>query len=224
MYNFLLIEDEDAFAENLLSDLAELGATTKRASSGEEGLELLKKNNYDGLILDLHLGNYPDLQGLQILEWLNKNKKSIVVIVVTGNQHLVFRALELGVDGWLPKPVNSQHVLQYLIRAVDSRNLKIENTKLKKKIKFILSSNIPGYIFSLFILLSIFIWRQFFPEDWIGLVAFFIISVILLIGNKRISKMALSFLGQKLEIDTHPTELIRRDKGISPKNGEEDAK
>ena len=212
MYNFLLIEDEDAFAENLLSDLAELGASAERASSGQEGLELLKSNNYDGLILDLHLGDYPEIQGLQILEWLNNNQKNTVVIVVTEHQHLAFRALELGVEGLLHKPVNSQHVLQYLIRAVESRNLKFENATLKKNIRFICSSNIPGYLFSFFILLSIFIWRKYFPEDWIGLFVFFVISVILLIGSKRISKMALSFLGQKLEIDTHPSEINKPDK------------
>lgn len=201
MNNFLLIEDEDTFAENLLCELAELGATTKRASNGNEGLDLLKENHYDGIILDMRLGEYPDVQGMQILEWVTENKNNTAVIVVTGHPHLAFRALELGVDGVLHKPVDSQHVLQYLIRAVELRSLRIENIKLKKSINLFYSSKFHGYIFSFFVLMSIFIWRIYFPNDWIGLFVFFLISLTLLIGSKRISRMVLNFMGQKLEID-----------------------
>ncbi len=188
------------FADNLISDLAELGATVKRASCGQEGMEFIKSNIYDGIILDLRLGERPDMQGLQILEWITKNKKNMAVIVVTGHQKLAYRALDVGVDGLFLKPVDSQHVLKSLMQAVELRMLKKENTRLKRQLKFIVSLKM-NLILQIVILFLIFIWRIYLPKDNIGIFIYLAISIILLLGGNRISRMVLSFLGQKFEID-----------------------
>jgi ActR/RegA family two-component response regulator len=141
MSAFLLIEDKDEFANKLLTDLAELGLSAERAASGEQAMKLLKANSYDGVILDLRLESLPSPQGLQILEWVKKNRSETVVVVVTAYEHLGFRALELGVDALLYKPVEAQHVLNYMLRAIELRRLRLENQSLKEAIASGIMSN-----------------------------------------------------------------------------------
>lgn len=132
MAEFLLVEDKDDFANQLLTDLAELGLSAERATDGEQAMTLLTAKHYDGIILDLKYENLRSPQGLQVLEWIKKHRQETIVVVVTGFQHLAFRALELGIDALLYKPVQAHHVLNYMMRAIELRKLRLENQSLRE--------------------------------------------------------------------------------------------
>lgn len=82
------------------------------ATSGEEALQTLNKEQPDVIILDLGL---PDIDGFELLEAFQKNPqfKSIPVIVLTGwsGDDLLIRALELGALEFLNKPFMSAELL-----------------------------------------------------------------------------------------------------------------
>lgn len=132
MATYLLVEDED---ENLAKTLEEFGLSVDWTDDGTKAIELLRGKEYEGVILDLALRS--GLQGLQILEWLSTNRMNISVIVVTAHGHLGIRALELGVDALLQKPVEARHIVSYLNRAIELRKLRSENQILLQRIEAI---------------------------------------------------------------------------------------
>ena len=135
MPHVLLVEDEDGedgFGSSLVTELHEMGLKSEWAKEGAEALRFLETQRYDGVILDLRLSKPPTPQGIQILEWLNAKRPDTAVVVVTAFSHLAFRALDLGVDALIQKPVEPQHVVQYLQRAIQLRSLKKENERLSE--------------------------------------------------------------------------------------------
>jgi len=130
MAQVLLVEDEEGFGGALVTELHEMGLGPEWAKEGTEALRFLDKQKYDGVILDLRLSKPPAPQGIQILEWLNANRPDTAIVVVTAHSHLAFRALDLGVDALIQKPVEPQHVVQYLRRAIQLRSLRKENERL----------------------------------------------------------------------------------------------
>jgi ActR/RegA family two-component response regulator len=197
----LLVEDEDPFGSNLVDKLAELGLTVDRARDGERAFKLLEREEYKAIILDLKLGAPPKPQGLQILEWISSERPGLAVVVVTAYSHLAFRALELGVDALLHKPVDAHHVLQYVQRAIELRQLRLENQRLHKGLRVALSVYAPGVIMALIFMTGLLIWRKVLPEDSIGFAVVAVISIISLIGSRRVSKLIFDFFGQKLRIE-----------------------
>lgn len=106
----ILIVDDSALMRRVLSDIInsdERFQVSKVAVNGLEALNLLNQNRdeYDAVILDI---NMPQMNGLELLEELNKKKiKATVIIVSTvakeGAKETI-RALELGAFDFVTKP------------------------------------------------------------------------------------------------------------------------
>ena len=102
----LLIADDDVSLRGLMGELARLkGFVCNFAVDGLDVLNLLKKQKYVGLVLDMHM---PELDGMQALEWLKVEKITLPVLVVTGeaDQDVLAQIKEYGAKT-LPKPFSS---------------------------------------------------------------------------------------------------------------------
>ncbi len=102
----ILVIDDDLDLLLLLSKmLARIGATTKTAATGAEGLDLLKNEHFDLLILDLML---PDLDGYEILSQIRESAQfehmPILILSARADPEAITKGLELGADGYLTKP------------------------------------------------------------------------------------------------------------------------
>ena len=89
--------------------LSEDGYAIDVAVTGEEARNLVFVNNYDGIVLDLDLG---DRHGLEILRELRSGGKDVPVLVYTGldDAEAVVRGLDAGADGYLVKPVSNEEL------------------------------------------------------------------------------------------------------------------
>lgn len=98
----LIIEDEIKIATYLVKGLKESGYQTECVHLGLQGLEMLKRDQYDLLILDVML---PDIDGWSVLQVLRQFSK-IPVIFLTAKDQVMDRVkgLELGADDYLAKP------------------------------------------------------------------------------------------------------------------------
>lgn len=98
----LVIEDERSLLAAIKSKLAIKGYAVIAAEDGEEGLNLIKKEKPDLVLLDIML---PKKDGFEVLEDLKKenNKTPVVIISNSGQPVEVNRALELGVKDYLIK-------------------------------------------------------------------------------------------------------------------------
>ncbi len=106
----VLVVDDSALMRRVLSDIINLDErfhVSKVANNGMEALNLLvqDKEAYDAIILDI---NMPVMNGLELLEELNKKRLKATIIIVStiakeGTKETI-RALELGAFDFVTKP------------------------------------------------------------------------------------------------------------------------
>jgi two-component system, OmpR family, response regulator len=102
----LIAEDDKSVAGLMRRVLAEDGYAIDLAHSGEEARILSFVNQYDGIILDLELG---DRHGFEILQELRSAGKTTPVLLYTGtgDSAAIVRGLDAGADSYVVKPVTN---------------------------------------------------------------------------------------------------------------------
>ncbi len=113
-----IIEDERDLAELLAYNLEKEGWQTTIAMDGKRGLELVREELPDLVILDLML---PEMNGLDVCRHLRKNRETaaIPIIMVTAKGDEIDRVVgfEVGADDYLVKPYSTGE-LRMRIKAV----------------------------------------------------------------------------------------------------------
>jgi CheY-like chemotaxis protein len=114
----LIVEDDNFVAEVYSTKLLEMGHEVTIAQNGEEGLNNLKENIPDLILLDIIM---PVMGGIEMLEELKKNEnwKKIPVILLTnvGEKDSVQKAQGLGVQDYL---IKSHFTPAEVIEKIDS--------------------------------------------------------------------------------------------------------
>jgi two-component system cell cycle response regulator len=130
----VLIVDDDLSVRNTMDEyIANAGFSTLAASSAEEALELIKKNNFAVVITDIRL---PGLGGLELTKVI-KQKNGSDVIVVTGysDDYSYEEAINIGASDFVIKPVRLQELLLRLRRVLKERQLSSERTRMMQKLQ-----------------------------------------------------------------------------------------
>jgi len=104
----LLIADDNKVNRLLLSrNVQTLGHSTALAENGRVALELLRREPFDLLLLDIEM---PEMDGFAVLEELKADPElqDLPVIVTSSVEGLdnIVRCIGLGAEDYLPKPVN----------------------------------------------------------------------------------------------------------------------
>ena len=104
----ILIIDDSALMRTVLSDIINSDPRFKvvdKAKDGVEGLDLLKKNTYDAVVLDI---NMPRMDGITLLRELQKNKiRAKIMMASTDTKEgakVTMDALDLGALDFVHKP------------------------------------------------------------------------------------------------------------------------
>jgi len=107
----ILVVDDDPLQRSVASKLLErLGYKVKTVASGEEAIEVLQKMSFDLLLLDMVL---PDgIDGTETYSRAKKINPTQKALLFSGyaESHRVARALELGVGGFLRKPLTMEEI------------------------------------------------------------------------------------------------------------------
>jgi signal transduction histidine kinase/BarA-like signal transduction histidine kinase len=129
--NLLYVEDDIDTQEAVKSSFEHFSFNLFVASNGEEGLEVFKNNPIDLVITDL---NMPIMCGLDMIDAIKKINDDIAVIVFSAHEKLEYfsRAIELGIDGFIAKPINYDHFFKTIHKAVKSILVK-HDLALKQK-------------------------------------------------------------------------------------------
>jgi len=109
----LHIDDSPAIRELYEDMFTADDHSVRSVSSGKKGLELIAKNDYDLILLDM---NMPDYTGLQFLRDLKNKKPSelkkvVVVSVLKFHEIEVKGLLKLGIHSVESKPSNFQTIM-----------------------------------------------------------------------------------------------------------------
>jgi two-component system cell cycle response regulator len=130
----VLIVDDDLSVRNTMDEyIANAGFSTLAASSAEEALELIEKNNFAVIITDIRL---PGLGGLELTKVI-KQKNGSDVIVVTGysDDYSYEEAINIGASDFVIKPVRLEELLLRLRRVLKERQLSTERTRMMQKLQ-----------------------------------------------------------------------------------------
>lgn len=112
--------------------------TVYESSTGEEGIEMIETNQPDILLLDNKL---PGIQGIEVLEYIKKNQKNIIVVMITSyaSLELAVKATSDGAYDFIPKPFTPQELKSSIENITKRVFLKKMTTKLQdtgKQIRF----------------------------------------------------------------------------------------
>jgi DNA-binding response OmpR family regulator len=107
------VEDEPEMIDLIKLILSRKGFEVLGANGGEKGLELIRENLPDLILLDLMM---PEMDGWQVYQQLkaDESTKDIPVIVVTAKAQNIDKVLGLHiakVDDYIPKPFSLQELI-----------------------------------------------------------------------------------------------------------------
>jgi len=106
----LIIDDEDVICQACKMVLNEEAFLCDHSLSGADGLEMALSDAYDLVLLDMKL---KDMDGMEILAAIKKEKPHIHVIVITGYSTLAntVKAMKLGANDYLSKPFSEKELI-----------------------------------------------------------------------------------------------------------------
>ncbi|MBI4596335.1 MAG: sigma-54-dependent Fis family transcriptional regulator [Candidatus Tectomicrobia bacterium] len=131
----ILIADDDRNLRMVLTtELSEEGFEVDHADSGLKVMDLLEKDGYDILVLDL---NMPGLGGMEVLQRIQSLEIPVEVIILTGHATVstAVEAMKLGAYDYLTKPFKLEVLIVVMEKAYEKKRLLQENLLLKTQIK-----------------------------------------------------------------------------------------
>jgi two-component system copper resistance phosphate regulon response regulator CusR len=110
LVRILIVEDEQRLAEVLKRQLEDSGYQAEIAYDGYVGKQLVEKNNYDLIILDINL---PLLNGYDLCREIRKTNSNIPIILLTalGTTDNKVAGFEVGADDYVLKPFDFRELL-----------------------------------------------------------------------------------------------------------------
>jgi DNA-binding NtrC family response regulator len=129
----LVVDDEKPTRVLMERELPRSGCAVRTAQSGEEALEVLSRQEFDVVLLDLKM---PGLGGMETLRRLRSTGTTAEVVVLTGHPEVesAIAAMKLGATDYLTKPFKLSEVEAVLQRAAEKRRLQAENAALRRMV------------------------------------------------------------------------------------------
>lgn len=119
----LYVEDDDEIRELLSRFLQRWVGTLHTATNGEEGAKAFAACNPDVVVTDIKM---PVMDGLDMASAIKSSSQEVPIIVITAysERDYFIRAIEVGVDQYVTKPVNTDLLLQAIYKSAHQRFLK----------------------------------------------------------------------------------------------------
>ena len=129
----LIIDDEADHAEAMVETLGRAGYDCTAATEGEEGIRLLRDDDYDLVVTDLVM---KDVDGLEVLRRAKEVSPSLDVILVTGHGTIesAVQAMREGAADYLTKPLNIDELRTRVDKALERQALARENVLLRRQL------------------------------------------------------------------------------------------
>jgi signal transduction histidine kinase len=126
----LIVDDEEALAENVAEIVATLGVDTAIARDRQSALALATVQDFDVALIDVRL---PDGDGIALLEPLRTRSPFMQLVLVTGNATLegAIAAVRGDAFAYVLKPVSPPDLLDTVRRALDQAGLYHERERLR---------------------------------------------------------------------------------------------
>lgn len=134
-YNLLIIDDEKDLLDGLKRILPyELENTAIEVSSSPiNALELVRRDSYDLILMDVRM---PEMDGLELLQRVKKTDPGITIIMMTayGNIETAVQSIKMGAYDFITKPFDIPELVRNLRKGLERSGLIRENQCLRQRI------------------------------------------------------------------------------------------
>ena len=129
----VVIDDEVNAAAALETLLQEDGYEVQRAHDARAGLAVLERTDADVVLTDLRM---PGMDGLELLAKIKQMRPETMVIVMTayGTVKTAVRAMKLGAEDYLSKPIDVEELEVILQRVLEKKRLLEETRFLRERV------------------------------------------------------------------------------------------
>tara|TARA_B110000003_G_scaffold275048_1_gene316579 strand:- start:620 stop:1816 length:1197 start_codon:yes stop_codon:yes gene_type:complete len=135
MAKILIIEDEAAIRRVLVKILTEENSAYQvtQAEDGLAGIEKIKDEDFDLVLCDIKM---PKMDGVEVLQAAKKIKPETPMVMISGHGDLdtAVQTMRLGAFDYISKPPDLNRLLNTVRIALNSKELVVENKRLKKKV------------------------------------------------------------------------------------------
>ena len=135
MIQILLVEDDKNISNTISYYLQSEGFTIHTAKTVKEGIEKIKNNGYDLMLLDINL---PDGTGYDLYQEM-KNIQEIPTIFLTAldEEKDIVKGFDLGADDYITKPFHAgellsriKNVLRHNVKKEKEETIKIKHVEI----------------------------------------------------------------------------------------------
>lgn len=126
----LIVDDEPGIRDTLRGVLEDEGFVVETVDSGEACLEIVKKQRFSCVLLDIWLGD--GIDGLETLDRLKEEGVDAAVVMISGHGNIetAVRSTKLGAFDFIEKPLSLERTVVTVKNAVRQRQLEIANEQL----------------------------------------------------------------------------------------------
>jgi len=130
----LVVDDEEIVRESLGGWLQEDGFQVSSAPEGRTAVEMMKRDRWNVMLVDLKM---PGMDGLQVLEEARKLQPEAAIIMMTAYATVdtAVTAMKLGAFDYLVKPFDPEELSLLMQKVVAQQSLVRENAVLRKALK-----------------------------------------------------------------------------------------
>ncbi len=129
----LIIDDDDANCRLIKAIFSAEGMEVSAVQDGQAGIDRVRADPPDVLLLDLRL---PGLDGLEVLAGLKQEFPALPVVMLTGHRDIksAVRATQLGAFDYITKPFHNDEIVVVVRRALQTRALELEVEDLRRQL------------------------------------------------------------------------------------------
>lgn len=130
----LTVDDEQVVCESIRRVLSAEGYDVSTSTSSRAGLELLRKEHFDLLLLDIKM---PEMDGVEMLRAARDISPETEVLIITGYATIetAVEAIKLGAFDYLEKPVSPPQLLVATARALERKHLVDLTRRLRSELE-----------------------------------------------------------------------------------------
>lgn len=125
----LIIDDEQDVHYSFRRLLEKDGLTVVSAVSGEEGIQMLKREQPDVVVMDIRMGKVNGLDTLRALRQISP-RQIVIMMTAYGSAQTAIEAMKLGAFDFILKPFDIPQLQELLKRALDAAHAMKEKVAL----------------------------------------------------------------------------------------------
>jgi two-component system, OmpR family, alkaline phosphatase synthesis response regulator PhoP len=115
MIKILTVEDEKPISNLIRINLLDAGYDCECAFDGEQAIEMIEKNNYDLILLDIML---PKVDGYELFEYIKPLEIPVIFLTAKSDVKDTVKGLKLGAEDYLTKPFEIMELLARVERVL----------------------------------------------------------------------------------------------------------